>query len=145
MTEIIKSGARNISVRKNSYNKKQRDFIIGLFANNRELTSRNVINLACGAVGDAAVYRMLKRPLDEGVLECSHADGKGSACRLSDDGCSFRFHLHRVVCGKIVHMNCGEMREAERHRTEDHGFRQINKATVIDGFCSKCWEGKNTK
>lgn len=140
-------GARNISVRKNSYNTKQRDFIIGLFAKNRdrELTSRDVINLACGAVGDATVYRMLKRLLDEGVLECSHADGKGSAYRLSDDGCSCRFHLHCVVCEKIVHMNCGEMREAERHITEDHGFRPINKATVIDGFCSKCWEGKNTK
>lgn len=123
------------------YNTKQRDLIYGLFCENKDkgLTSREIICLTNGKVGEATVYRQLSRMLAEGIIERQPTDVSGvSSYRLIDDKCGCRFHLHCVSCGRVVHMDCDEMKTAERHIIQKHGFVPIEASTVINGVCAEC-------
>lgn len=128
-------------MRLKGYNTKQRDVIYELLCKSKDkgLTSREIIELTNGKVGEATVYRQLSKMLGEGLIERQPTDVIGvSAYRLSDDKCGCRFHLHCVSCGRVVHMDCDEMKTAERHITQKHGFLPTEASTVINGICAEC-------
>ena len=104
----------------------------------RELSSRDVILYTHDLMGEATVYRLLKKMTEDGILQRSQNKDGISTYRLTDDGCGCRFHLHCVSCGRVFHMDCDAMKDAERHIMAEHGFLPAEKTTVIEGMCGVC-------
>ena len=119
------------------YNTKNKTIIKEIFRKNagKELSSREMIELTAGKIGEASVYRLLNSLADEGVISRRQT---AAGALYSYDECGCGFHLHCVECGEIAHINCDRMRDARTHIIKEHGFIPISDTTVIDGFCEKC-------
>ena len=128
------------TVKKAAYQTKQKKDLIRLFAQSpdRSLSAREIIEMGQGELSEATVFRLLRKLTEEGTLERTAGEGGVSFYRYCEDHCGCRFHLNCVGCGKLIHMDCSEMKEAERHIRVDHGFLPIGSVTVIDGLCRAC-------
>lgn len=126
---------------KKEYNTKSKMIIKNIFLENagREFTSRDVIELTRGLVGEATVYRLLNAMADEGTVERRLTDSGAVYTFInSKSECGCGFHLHCVGCGNTLHLRCPEMRDARHHIVSEHGFVPLVETTVIDGYCDKC-------
>lgn len=126
---------------KKEYNTKSKTIIKNIFRDNAgcELTSRDVIEMTRGLVGEATVYRLLNAMADEGTIE-RRLTSTGALYTFveSHSECGCGFHLHCVGCGNTLHLRCPEMRDARHHIVSEHGFVPLVETTVIDGYCDKC-------
>lgn len=126
---------------KKEYNTKSKTIIKNIFRENvgKELTSRDVIEMTRGIVGEATVYRLLNALFDDGIIERRLTDaGAVYTFVESHSECGCGFHLHCVGCGNTLHLRCPEMRDARHHIVSEHGFVPLVETTVIDGYCDKC-------
>ena len=127
---------------KNIYRTKHREELCRIFRaeKERDFTAKDIIEMTRGKIGEATVYRMLKKLAGEGVIERKYISASdGAVYRYAEENwCGCRFHLHCVNCGNVVHMDCVKMKEAEEHILSGHGFSPLDKITVIDGVCEKC-------
>mgnify|MGYP000000071816 FL=1 len=126
---------------RNNYNTKQRDEIVDFFSRHRGscFTAKDIITSGEVTVGEATVYRTLTKLANQGVLKRFTGDGSGACYQLMDERkCSSHFHLKCDRCQKLIHMDCGFMKEMQQHIEKNHGFAVDVGRTVIYGLCSDC-------
>ena len=113
---------------RNNYNTKQRDEIVEFFSRHRGscFTAKDIITSGEVTVGEATVYRTLTKLANQGVLKRFTGDGSG------------HFHLKCDRCQRLIHMDCGFMKEMQQHIEQNHGFAVDVGRTVIYGLCSDC-------
>ena len=110
---------------RNNYNTKQRDEIVEFFSRHRGscFTAKDIITSGEVTVGEATVYRTLTKLANQGVLKRFTGDGSGACYQLMDEQkCSSHFHLKCDRCQKLIHMDCGFMKEMQQHIEKNHGF-----------------------
>jgi len=126
---------------KKEYNTRSKTIIKNIFSENegKELTSRDVIELTRGRVGEATVYRLLNTLSEDGTVE-RRLTSDGAVYSFVDHhgDCGCGFHLHCVGCGNVLHLRCETMSGMRHHIIKEHGFVPLVETTVIDGYCDKC-------
>ena len=91
-------------------------------------------------IGTATIYRQLERFVEEGKVR-KYILGPGeSACYAyaEDRQCASHFHCKCEMCGRLIHMDCEELREIQTHLLEQHGFAWDAGKTVFYGICDQC-------
>lgn len=91
-------------------------------------------------IGTATIYRHLERFVREGSV-LRYVVGPGDcACYAyaEDQQCVSHYHLKCEVCGKLIHLDCDELREIRTHLLEHHGFAWDSGKTVFYGICAQC-------
>ncbi len=130
------------------YRTKQREILLAFFESvpGTHVTAGDV----CGhfrslgaAIGQSTVYRHLESLVDEGVLKKYTVDGNSPACFEyvepdSHEDAEICFHCKCVKCGKLIHLQCGELEELRPHLLSEHHFRLDPVRTVLYGLCDRC-------
>lgn len=126
------------------YKTKQREIITQVFKQNSDkcFTSKEIIELLQGQLGQATVYRLLAKLAEEGVI-CKYTAENGSGALYRINNCEKReshkhFHLKCNSCGKLIHMDCTLLAKIAEHLQSDHGFFMDNSKTVLYGQCEEC-------
>ena len=92
-------------------------------------------------IGTATIYRQLERFVEEGMVR-KYVLGIGeSACYAYADhtaSCAEHFHCKCEVCGKLIHLNCDDLKAIRAHLLEHHGFAWDAGKTVFYGVCDRC-------
>lgn len=95
------------------------------------------------SIGQATVYRQLEKLVDEGLLNKYIMEASGRACfeyvgmRVHKKGKTC-FHCKCEKCGKLIHLQCEELKEIGKHLSEEHGFKLNPMRTVFYGVCDEC-------
>ncbi len=95
-------------------------------------------------IGEATVYRCLASLAEDGdVKKFISEKGQGSYYQFSPCGSrETHFHLKCTSCGRLIHLDCGFMKDFEEHVLTEHDFAVDNTRTVIYGVCAEC-RGEN--
>ncbi len=133
---------------KRIYNTKQKDEILKCISGFGEehFTAADVVarlNADGISVGQATVYRFIDRLASLGKLRKYVVDGTTAACyQVINDGhgesCREHFHLKCEVCGRLIHVECEELRRIAEHIRGEHGFAIDSSKTVFYGVCRDC-------
>mgnify|MGYP002859773090 CR=1 FL=1 len=95
------------------------------------------------AIGAATIYRQMERLVEEGIVNKYFIDENSSACfeYVGDvpehKGLSC-FHCKCEKCGKLIHLECGELQMIREHLAGHHGFDLDPFRTVFYGVCNEC-------
>ncbi len=111
----------------------------------RHYTAAEIRDLLAGGdkpVGMATVYRRLERFVEEGTVRKYILGPGDSACYAwtKDKGCASHFHCKCELCGRLIHLDCDELREIRAHLLSQHGFAWDAGKTVFYGICDQCRE-----
>lgn len=95
------------------------------------------------SIGQSTIYRQLESMVDEGLINKYILDSNTPACfeyvdehdHAEGDFC---FHCKCEKCGKLIHMNCDELKSIESHLASRHGFKLDPLRTVLYGLCEEC-------
>lgn len=134
---------------KNNYNTKQREIILNYLIENknRTITAEEIINYSRRIgekIGKATVYRYLTNLLESNMVKkFILEDGKGSCYQYVDGKkCEEHYHLKCKNCNKIIHLDCDEFINIQKHILKEHDFEIDSIKTVLYGMCKKCKESK---
>lgn len=93
------------------------------------------------AIGTTTIYRQMERLASEGTVRKYLLDTGDSACYEyveQKESCTAHFHCKCVQCGRLIHLDCDELREIRAHLEEAHGFLWDAGRTVFYGVCRQC-------
>ena len=119
----------------NGYKTKSRSYIMEFFTAHKEENGKQV-NLA-------TIYRNLDKMTDEGILLKYKTAKDEHAVYQYTDGhpeCHEHLHLQCVRCGRVIHLDCGFMKDIRAHLEEHHGFALECSSSVLYGMCRECKE-----
>ena len=130
------------------YKTKQRDILL------KYLEDRRGVHITAGdvceyfkeqgsSIGQSTVYRQLESLVDEGLISKYTIDGSSPACfefagAHVHNGTESCFHCKCEKCGKLIHLQCGELESIGGHLYESHHFRLNPMRTVFYGLCEDC-------
>lgn len=89
------------------------------------------------------VYRNLDRMEREKILQghkIAEEDEKFYQYLRPKMECGRHLHLYCSRCGKIIHLNCGFMKEISDHLMKEHGFLLDCGESMLIGLCRECRE-----
>lgn len=92
-------------------------------------------------IGTATIYRQLERFVEDGTVRKYLLETGDSACYEyvgRGSGCSGHFHCKCERCGRLIHMDCEELKEIREHLLTHHGFEWNSGKTVFYGICDQC-------
>jgi len=95
-------------------------------------------------IGTATIYRQLERFVDEGSIQKFFIGTGDSACYSFQDSsaaCCTHFHCKCEQCGRVIHLDCDDLKEIRTHLLEHHGFAWNAGKTVFYGLCEECRRG----
>ena len=95
--------------------------------------------------GSATVYRALERLIEEGKVKKYIIDEQSAACfeYINPESSCVEprcYHLKCRECGRLVHLNCGDIEALVSHIHKRHGFLIDMNRTVFYGICDTCSE-----
>ncbi len=95
------------------------------------------------AIGTTTVYRHLEKMVREGMVAKYVIDGTSSACfeyigENNPESNTVCYHCKCEKCGKLIHLQCGEVENLRKHVMEHHGFQINSSRTVFYGICNEC-------
>ena len=134
---------------RNKYNTRQKNDIIECLkaAKGTQMTVSDLNYRLHGQgvnIGMTTIYRHLEKLLEDGVVNKYTADGDRSAYfeYIGKEDCHKPrcFHCKCVKCGKLIHLDCGELSGVVKHLEESHGFTVDPVKTVFYGLCRTCRE-----
>ena len=90
----------------------------------------------------STIYRNIERLVEDGDLLQFPGNGtnKASYQLPLEDSCHNHLHLKCSVCGKVIHLDCQQMRDFADHIRQYHGFSLSCDDTVLYGICKECRE-----
>ena len=91
-------------------------------------------------IGAATVYRQLEK-LEAGGFVRRYVMGPGESACYAYEGespCAGGFHCRCEICGRLIHLDCEELRGIMAHLEKTHGFRWNAGKTVFYGICDRC-------
>ena len=96
-------------------------------------------------IGTTTVYRQMERMVDEGLVNKYSIDANTPACfeymgKSSHCGNEICFHCKCIKCGRLLHMDCDELKHVREHLLGEHGFELDPQRTVFYGLCEFCRE-----
>jgi Fur family ferric uptake transcriptional regulator len=95
-------------------------------------------------VNISTIYRFLNKLSDGGeVMKYVASKGEMSSFQYvneTEHQCREHLHLNCTGCGKIIHLECGFMKEISRHIIAHHGFELQCESSVLYGLCKDCKE-----
>lgn len=131
---------------KSTYSTKARVAVLNCFENlgdgtvsAAELISR--LHKDGVSVNPATVYRCLNRLCAEKLLlKFTEEATQKAVYRFvgSGGGCDEHIHIKCKLCGRVLHLDCGLMREIREHLATDHGFELCCDGSVLYGICDEC-------
>ena len=132
------------------YKTKNRDALIAyLQTREGEHVTVNEIHDHFRAVGSsmgvATIYRNLEKMVADGQMRKYVVDSGSAACFEyigAQHGHARFIHCKCEKCGRILHIDRGEIEEMARLLEERSGFRIDNVQTVLYGICGECREQK---
>ena len=92
-------------------------------------------------IGTATIYRQLERFVSDGSIQKFFIGNGESACYVFSGNtaeCPAHFHCKCEKCGRLIHLDCEELREIQTHLLEYHGFAWNAGKTVFYGLCDHC-------
>ena len=90
-------------------------------------------------VGKTTVYRAVTRLCEDGKLRRYAPHESGEAACYEWNRCEENhLHIRCTLCGKLAHLNCGEVSDFCRHIVSHHGFELLEGQTVLYGRCESC-------
>lgn len=100
------------------------------------------------SVGTTTVYRHLEKMVQEGLVAKYVVNGTSSACfeyigRHEQENNVSCYHCKCEKCGKLIHLQCGEVENLKQHMMEHHSFEMDSVRTVFYGICSECRNTQN--
>ena len=103
------------------------------------------LNARGSAIGATTVYRQLDHLVEKGLVGKYVIDGVNAACYAYVDpgeNCytPVCFHCKCERCGRLIHLECGEITELLAHLEEEHHFTTDPQRTVFYGICGECRE-----
>lgn len=94
------------------------------------------------SVGMTTIYRHLERMVSEGLVVKYIIDERNGACYEYLGGGHEEqhssFHCKCEKCGKLIHLECGELAHVSDHLMSDHDFQVDPARFVIYGICGAC-------
>ena len=132
---------------KTKYRTKQREDLIAYLkaAPGRHVTAADVCAHFRGLgrpIGTATVYRHLESMVEDGTVNKYIIDKNSSACfeYIGPEVCHHPvcYHCKCEKCGKLIHLECGELAQVQQHVLADHGFMVDPMRTVFYGICAEC-------
>ena len=93
-------------------------------------------------ISTATVYRQLEQFVLDGTVRKYLLETGDSACYEYVDAakpeCAAHFHCKCEKCGRLIHLDCDELREIKEHLQAHHGFIWDSGRTVFYGICDQC-------
>ena len=92
-------------------------------------------------IGTATIYRQLEHFVEDGRIRKYLTDSGDSACYAfveNTEACESHFHCKCEECGRLIHLDCDELREIRAHLLAHHGFSWDTRRTVFYGLCGEC-------
>lgn len=125
------------------YKTKQKEMIINLLQENRELSlsAKEILERLGSSVSKATLYRALERLEDEKIIRKFYNEVTSSyeyQYADKDDKCSSHLHLKCNNCGKLIHLHCVESNSFLSHIAHEHSFFVNQNDTMIYGICESC-------
>ena len=95
------------------------------------------------SIPQASLYRLLDELTEEGVVRRC-ASGVGPVCfqYCKEAEEHLDFHLVCSKCGKLMHLECKEVKHLIEHIEEEHGFAVDISKVNLYGLCKECRENK---
>ncbi len=93
------------------------------------------------AIGTTTIYRQLERFVEEGSVRKYMLETGDCACYEyveKKGSCSSHFHCKCERCGRLIHLECDELKEIREHLLTHHGFSWDFGRTVFYGICEEC-------
>lgn len=133
-------------LKKQNYNTKARRCILDFLETQQEKTvsAADIINYLENnriSVNPATVYRYLNKLSDERmVLKFTGDEPQKAVYQFIGSGkkCEEHIHVKCVSCGKLLHLECGFMRDIKEHLYEEHGFTLQCEGSILYGVCGEC-------
>ena len=133
------------------YNTKARKYILDFLKERQDAT------VSAGDITDyliqngvrvnrATVYRYLnKLSSEKRLLKFTGKETRKSVYRLIDkkSNCGEHIHIKCVSGGKLMHLECGFMRDIKKHLSESHGFSLKCDGSILYGVCADCAKKEN--
>ena len=78
--------------------------------------------------------------MEEGSIQKYSLGPGDSACYayVENPQCAAHSHCKCEVCGRLIHLDCEELREIRHHLMDHHGFAWNAGKTVFYGICEQC-------
>lgn len=90
-------------------------------------------------IGQATIYRYLNElEIQNKIIRYNGEIGTSSSYQYVNDDCHIHFHLKCIKCNKLIHLECDELNNIEKHIKNEHNFLINGSKTVLYGLCSKC-------
>lgn len=134
-------------MRKAQYQTKQMNDILNYLKSlpNRHISVNDITNHFKDAgitIGVTTIYRHLERLVEQGSVAKYTIDGISGALfeyiEKSSEDSLMHYHCKCEKCGKIIHLDCDEIANLQKHIYEHHGFDVDALKTVFYGICSDC-------
>lgn len=102
-------------------------------------------------IGSTTIYRQLNRMVEEGLVSKYTIEPNAPSCYeyvevsmpMERSSC---YHCKCEVCGRLIHLHCGEMEGLGEHLLKEHSFQINPMRTVFYGVCQECLlKGKPVK
>lgn len=135
---------------KTTYKTKQQDLVLSFLktTNGAHFTvddvKKHFLEKDC-TLGVATIYRQLEKFIADGSVVKYFIDDKSAACFQYVAGeceCAEsekkHFHIKCEKCGKLIHLDCGELEHLQNHLAEKHGIKLNPFRTVFYGTCADC-------
>jgi Fur family ferric uptake transcriptional regulator len=93
------------------------------------------------SIGTATIYRQLERFVEDGTVRKYLLDTGDSACYeyvAQKELCASHFHCKCEKCGRLIHLECDELKQIQSHLLTAHGFAWNSGKTVFYGVCDQC-------
>ncbi|MCR4742017.1 MAG: transcriptional repressor [Treponema sp.] len=94
------------------------------------------------SIGIATIYRQLEKLVADGKIQKYFIDDHSAACfEYAGEDCTEKeqhFHLKCELCGRLIHLECNELKELGGHLKTEHGFVINPLRTVFYGVCTDC-------
>ncbi len=130
-----------------SYRTEQRELLVDFLkahADEQFTASDLTRALAHTRIGQATVYRLVKRLVEEGVVRAfSIGDGHRTYYQYIDgEVCGGHLHLKCTSCGRLYHLGACVSEFLEKQILATHRFTLDEQMTMLFGTCHKCRGGK---
>ena len=92
-------------------------------------------------IGQSTVYRQLESLVADGLVKKYFTGAHSPACfeyiaGIDQDSACFHFKCEK--CGRLIHLQCGELAGMQTHLLERHQLSLDPARTVFYGLCDRC-------
>ena len=92
----------------------------------------------------ASLYRIIDSFVKENIIRKYVVDNNSPSCYQFCDHNDLHNHFHLLCnkCGKLIHLECGEVNELIKHIETNHNFKVDISKINLYGLCSSCKDSK---